>query len=98
MEEDPQSLRMWFDSVDTDQSNSINVEELQVGKFLGLSILSKANGGVDYSSFCFSCGGRNFLLCCPQLPPGGQILMLIARAGRSNPCPPLPEVVIERAC
>lgn len=31
MEEDPQSLRMWFDSVDTDQSNSINVEELQVG-------------------------------------------------------------------
>lgn len=40
MEEDPQSLRMWFDSVDTDQSNSINVEELQVSSFLAFPFLA----------------------------------------------------------
>lgn len=87
MEEDPQSLRMWFDSVDTDQSNSINVEELQVSNFLAFQFLAKLMLESTIV-LCFSCGGSNRLPPCPQLPPGGQILILIAGPARSNPWPP----------
>lgn len=66
MEEDPQSLRMWFDSVDTDQSNSINVEELQVSNFLASQFLAKLMLESTLV-LCCSCGGSNCLPSCTQL-------------------------------
>lgn len=89
MEEDPQSLRMWFDSVDTDQSNSINVEELQVGKFLGLSILSKANAGVDYSPL-FQLWRKELPALLSSITPGRTIFYANCRGWEEQSMPPFP--------